>query len=679
VRGADFLPGEKMLISGSHDKELKLWNLEGYEEFRALKSQLLAGEKGHKDALLSAAFSSDGKQIVTSSRDRSAKVWNAADGKHLQTLSEGHEYLVNAVALFPDGQRFATAAMDNTTRIWDLNTGTELKQLPQTGQNAIVAISRNGQWLATAGNGQFAQVWNAANGELVKQLAGHRAEVTAAAFSHDDQFLATADNGGRLRLWRTETFELVWTHDRHTEAVTDLAFSHDGKWLFSSSGDNTVGCARVRDGIEEPKRNWKHGHAVSSMAVAANDSVGATLNALGQVQIWDPATGKSVRTCSGVVGRPSHVALTADGRKLLVVTSLLQQNAHNANENAPAEQKRIDPMQDENREQSMIIFFDTATGKELEKERIAGSLMWSAAFMPDGDRAISVGGNGAKLWEVGKSESLMTFTPHGAVASARFSPNGKMVLTGSWDTLTKAWSLEKGRAARVMPHVHQGPINSSVYSDDGKQLLTASDDGTAVVWSVEMMQPTKTLRGHKNHVRAGMFLPKSNFSVTVGNDGTARVWNNETGTQLAISPTHTAPITSVDVILAPQAMGNESKRKFLIVTGCEDNSSRLWTWDGASKEIQPANDANRKPIVLAGHTAAITSVAFSPNGSRVLTGSSDACVKLWDAHTGKEILTLNGHSQEVTSACFSPDGSQVLSASRDGTAIIWLADGWKKN
>ncbi len=112
------LPNEKKLISGSHDKQLKLWNLDGYEEYHALKSQLLAGERGRTDALLSAAFSRDGKQIVTASRDRSRQVWNVADGKLLQTLSEGHEYPVNSVAVYPDGQRFATAAMDNTTRVW---------------------------------------------------------------------------------------------------------------------------------------------------------------------------------------------------------------------------------------------------------------------------------------------------------------------------------------------------------------------------------------------------------------------------------------------------------------------------------------------------------------------------------------------------------------------------------
>jgi WD40 repeat protein len=82
-------------------------------------------------------------------------------------------------------------------------------------------------------------------------------------------------------------------------------------------------------------------------------------------------------------------------------------------------------------------------------------------------------------------------------------------------------------------------------------------------------------------------------------------------------------------------------------------------------------------ITLAGHTAAVTSVAFSPDGTRVLTGSRDNSAKLWDAETGKEILSLPGHTQEVTSVAFSPDGLSVLTSSRDGTAIIWLAKDWR--
>ena len=70
------------------------------------------------------------------------------------------------------------------------------------------------------------------------------------------------------------------------------------------------------------------------------------------------------------------------------------------------------------------------------------------------------------------------------------------------------------------------------------------------------------------------------------------------------------------------------------------------------------------------------SVACSPDGLRILTGSQDQLAKLWDAKTGTEILTLSRHTEDVTSVSFSPDGLQILTGSRDGTAVIWLSNGW---
>ncbi|QEL13456.1 WD40 repeat domain-containing protein [Limnoglobus roseus] len=78
-------------------------------------------------------------------------------------------------------------------------------------------------------------------------------------------------------------------------------------------------------------------------------------------------------------------------------------------------------------------------------------------------------------------------------------------------------------------------------------------------------------------------------------------------------------------------------------------------------------------FVLNGHTDSVTAVAFSPDGSRIVTGSEDKTARVWDAKTGTELLALMGHSEELFSVAFSPDGSRVATGSRDGTARIWDA------
>jgi WD40 repeat protein len=76
-------------------------------------------------------------------------------------------------------------------------------------------------------------------------------------------------------------------------------------------------------------------------------------------------------------------------------------------------------------------------------------------------------------------------------------------------------------------------------------------------------------------------------------------------------------------------------------------------------------------FTLSGHQREVTSAAFSPDGTHIVSVSEDGTVKVWDVSTRQELFTLSGHQREVTSAAFSPDGSRIVSASEDGTVKVW--------
>ena len=78
-------------------------------------------------------------------------------------------------------------------------------------------------------------------------------------------------------------------------------------------------------------------------------------------------------------------------------------------------------------------------------------------------------------------------------------------------------------------------------------------------------------------------------------------------------------------------------------------------------------------MVLKAHDQSVSSAAFSPDGTRVVTASWDNTARIWDAATGAEILALKGHDKGVISAAFSPDGTRIVTASDDSTARIWNA------
>jgi hypothetical protein len=286
-----------------------------------------------------------------------------------------------------------------------------------------------------------------------------------------------------------------------------------------------------------------------------------------------------------------------------------------------------------------------------------GGEVWAAKFAPDGRHVLTIGGNDAQLWSTESRRAIVRYSPHGAVASAAVSPNGRLVATGSWDHSAKIWEAATGRAIRKLDGGHAGYINSVEFSPDGRMLLTASDDGTARIWDVDSGKLTDVvLRGHTARLLAATYSHDGARVLTVSGDKTARIWDATTGDSLRTLEGHEWGLLS----------GQFSRDGKRIITGSQDETARIW--DAATgKELR----------TLQGHTAAVTSVAFSPDGSRALTGSQDYTAKLWDAETGKEILSLPGHTQEVTSVSFSPDNLNVLTSSRDGTAIIWLANDWR--
>jgi WD40 repeat protein len=113
---------------------------------------------------------------------------------------------------------------------------------------------------------------------------------------------------------------------------------------------------------------------------------------------------------------------------------------------------------------------------------------------------------------------------------------------------------------------------------------------------------------------------------------------------------HTAPVWAV-------AFSPDGTR---VLTGSQDNTARLW--DAAT---------GKAVATLAGHTAPVEAVAFSPDGTRAVTASWDNTARLWDAATGKTVATLTGHSGPLWAVAFSPDGTHVLTGSEDNTARLW--------
>ena len=119
-----------------------------------------------------AAFSPDGKRVVTASQDKTARVWDAASGQPVATL-RGHTDMVNSAAFSPDGQRVVTASEDKTAQVWDAASGQLLASLQgHTSGVSSAAFSPDGKRIVTASRDKTARVWDAAAGQPVSLTSG---------------------------------------------------------------------------------------------------------------------------------------------------------------------------------------------------------------------------------------------------------------------------------------------------------------------------------------------------------------------------------------------------------------------------------------------------------------------------------------------------------------------------
>lgn len=319
-----------------------------------------------------------------------------------------------------------------------------------------------------------------------------------------------------------------------------------------------------------------------------------------------------------------------------------------------------------------------------------------------GDGAIaSVDTSGQiKLWQIDKTtqapvtvDLVLPFQSMGhtrIVMAATFSPDGRHVVTGSYDYTAQVWDVATGALLETFEG-HAGPVIAASFSSDGRRLLTGSDDQSAVLWDAATGARLRAFVGHTGVVTAVAFSPDGSRILTGSGDNTVRLWNVVTGAQLGTFEGHTGAILAV-------AFSPDGSR---IITGSADNTVRQTTnvplkairvsTGTSAVALSPDGSrlitGSRDNIVrlwnaitgaqirtFKGHTGIINAVAFSRDGSSVITGSADKTARLWDAETGALLGTFEGHTGEVNAVAFSPDGSSVVTGSDDNTARIWRLD-----
>jgi WD40 repeat protein len=204
------------------------------------------------------------------------------------------------------------------------------------------------------------------------------------------------------------------------------------------------------------------------------------------------------------------------------------------------------------------------------------------------------------------------------------------------------------------------------YSPDGKRVATCGLGRDVIVWSVETGKPVLTLKGHTDDVVTVHFSPNGRYLASGGVDKKLILWDAITGDLIRQIADHTDYVR--DVAFSP-----DSK---LVASAGWDGFSYVWeTFSGLRVAALGAKvggvSGYDKTKTAKGRSANMTSVAFSPDGSELLTASGDHSVRAWDTQGWQQKYVLNGHTDEVWDARYSPNGRFVVSGAWDNTCRVW--------
>ncbi|KAM3089420.1 hypothetical protein ACMFMG_001019 [Clarireedia jacksonii] len=275
----------------------------------------------------------------------------------------------------------------------------------------------------------------------------------------------------------------------------------------------------------------------------------------------------------------------------------------------------------------------------------------SVAFSPD-NKIIASGSWDCtiRLWDTVTGELQQILEGYSdSVNSVAFSPDSRIVASGSWDNTIRLWDTATGELQQTLKG-HSDSVTSVVFSPNSRIVVSGSDDCTIRLWDTATGELQQTLKSHLSLVKSVAFSPDSRIVASGSADTTIRLWNIVTGELQQILEGHSSSVNSVTF----------SPDNRIVASGSNDNTIRLW--DTAISELQQ---------IFKDHSDSVRSVAFSPNSRIVASGSADTTIRLWNIVTGELQQILEGHSSSVNSVTFSPNSKIIASGSDDRTIRLW--------
>ncbi|KAF9548010.1 WD40 repeat-like protein [Agrocybe pediades] len=625
-----FSPDNTKIASGSDDNTICAWDVR--------TGNLIAGPlQKHTEAVYSVSFSHDSTKLVSGSRDGIIMVWDSATGDVIsgpfQTTGP-----VKAVEFTPDGLKIVSISSgDCRISVLDVDTRTIL-----TAPSRAIWIERNPKSIALSSDQSKIAVGYRTGALAIKnpytgavlvscqELSTHRRSmnsayssrsVTALTFSHDDKYLISGDSQGTIRVWDAQTGAILSEplHNKHPSATISLAISPDGSTIISAYNRNSAIVVWTTSNITVVRRRISINVYSLALSPDGRAVIAAGLED-GRIALWDAQTGEDILPAVQASFQPvCSIAFSPDSSKIVAG---YRDGAVRLWDTQTEENGRLDmPRMHSGNQQTLSNTLGAEDSVRLDTPRMQNP-SWD---LPPRVGKISKpahtpymhGSNRQILWDTRTGEISRPDNPRmhngnrQALSALAYSHDGSKIAMGSANNTVKIWDLRSGEVGNPMQG-HTGGVNSIVFSPDDSILVSAGAAGKIVVWSVAESKVMWRVNGELGNASAN--------SVAFSPDGT------------------------------------------MFVSGLYDGNSKILLWNTATREMTPLQRIDHD-------LGRVISVAFFQDGKKILSGSSNGAILLWDVETGNILRNFNvGH---ISSVVISPDCGQLATCGDGGIIRIW--------